>query len=69
MFQDVSGQAKERAFGLGVAAGCGYLYETTFPKETYSDLVGERGVLMGMIQGAFQAQYEVLRAKGWFSIF
>jgi ketol-acid reductoisomerase len=64
VYQDVSGKAKDRAFALGIAAGCGYLYETTFPKETYSDLVGERGVLMGMVQGAFQAQYEVLRAKG-----
>lgn len=62
--QDVSGQARERAFALGIAVGCGYLYETTFQKETYSDLVGERGVLMGMIQGAFKAQYDVLRAKG-----
>jgi len=62
--QDHSGKAKDRAFALGVAVGCGYLYETTFQKETYSDLVGERGVLMGMIQGAFQAQYDVLRAKG-----
>lgn len=33
-------------------------------KEVYSDLTGERGVLMGAIQGLFQAQYEVLRAKG-----
>jgi ketol-acid reductoisomerase len=64
VYQDKSGQAKDRAFGLGVAVGCGYLYETTFQKETYSDLVGERGVLMGMVQGAFQAQYEVLRSKG-----
>jgi ketol-acid reductoisomerase len=30
----------------------------------FSDLTGERGVLMGAIQGMFQAQYEVLRAKG-----
>jgi len=62
--QDVSGKAKERAYALGVSVGCGYLYETTFRKETYSDLVGERGVLMGMIQGAFKAQYDVLRSKG-----
>lgn len=62
--QDHSGNAKERICALGVAVGCGYLYETTFQKETYSDLVGERGVLMGMIQGAFKAQYDVLRAKG-----
>lgn len=62
--QDVSGKAKERVLALGIQAGCGYLYETTFQKETFSDLVGERGVLMGMIQGAFKAQYDVLRAKG-----
>ena len=62
--QNVSGKAKERALALGVAIGSGYLYETTFQKEVYSDLTGERGVLMGAIQGLFKAQYEVLRAKG-----
>ncbi|KAJ3298450.1 ketol-acid reductoisomerase mitochondrial precursor [Rhizoclosmatium globosum] len=64
IWQDVSGKARERAFGMGVAIGSGYLYETTFEKEVYSDLTGERGVLMGAIQGFFQAQYEVLRAAG-----
>ncbi|KAJ3053090.1 Bifunctional acetohydroxyacid reductoisomerase [Rhizophlyctis rosea] len=64
IYQDVSGQARERAFALGVGIGSGYLYETTFEKEVYSDLTGERGVLMGAIQGIFQAQYEVLRSKG-----
>lgn len=64
VLQDATGKATDKAYGLGVAVGCGYLYGTTFQKETYSDLVGERGVLMGMVQGAFQAQYEVLRAKG-----
>jgi len=44
--------------------GSGYLYETTFQKEVYSDLTGERGVLMGAIYGLFRAQYDVLRAKG-----
>lgn len=62
--QDHSGEAKERAFAMGVAIGSGYLYETTFEKEVYSDLTGERGTLMGAIQGLFQAQYEVLRANG-----
>ncbi|KAI8922686.1 hypothetical protein BC831DRAFT_474877 [Entophlyctis helioformis] len=57
IFQDASGQARDRAFGLGVAIGSGYLYETTFEKEVYSDLTGERG-------GMFIAQYEVLRAHG-----
>jgi ketol-acid reductoisomerase len=64
VFQDVTGKAKEKAVAIGVAIGSGYLYETTFQKEVYSDLTGERGVLMGAIQGLFQAQYEVLRAKG-----
>ncbi|KAJ3254866.1 Bifunctional acetohydroxyacid reductoisomerase [Boothiomyces macroporosus] len=64
VYQDVSGEAKERAIALGVAIGSGYLYETTFKKEVLSDLTGERGVLMGGIQGMFKAQYDVLRAKG-----
>ncbi|KAJ3107191.1 Bifunctional acetohydroxyacid reductoisomerase [Phlyctochytrium planicorne] len=64
IYQDVSGKARERAFALGVAIGSGYLYETTFEKEVFSDLTGERGVLMGAIQGMFQAQYEVLRKNG-----
>ena len=62
--QDHSGKAEERAYALAVALGSGYMYETTFQKEVYSDLVGERGVLMGALQGIMQAQYEVLRAKG-----
>ena len=62
--QDVSGNARERAFALGVAVGTGYMYETTFENEVLSDLTGERGILMGAIQGAFAAQYEVLRANG-----
>jgi len=62
--QDVTGKAKEKAVALGIAIGSGYLYETTFQKEVYSDLYGERGVLMGGIQGLFRAQYEVLRRNG-----
>ncbi|KAG8833994.1 Bifunctional acetohydroxyacid reductoisomerase [Serendipita sp. 399] len=64
VWQDVTGKAKEKAVALGVAVGSGYLYETTFEKEVYSDLYGERGVLMGGIQGMFRAQYEVLRKNG-----
>merc|ERR1712093_429350 len=64
VWQDVTGQAKEKAVALSMAVGCGYSYETTFEKEVYSDLYGERGVLMGGIQGMFRAQYEVLRANG-----
>jgi ketol-acid reductoisomerase len=62
--QDVSGKARERVIAAGMAIGCGHLFETTFEQEVYSDLTGERCVLMGMLQGAFLAQYEVLRAAG-----
>lgn len=64
IFQDATGRAKERAVALGIGVGSGYLFETTFKKEVYSDLTGERGTLMGAIQGIFAAQYEVLRANG-----
>jgi ketol-acid reductoisomerase len=64
VFQDATGRALDRALALGVAIGSGYLYQTTFDKEVVSDLVGERGVLMGAIYGLWLAQYEVLRANG-----
>jgi ketol-acid reductoisomerase len=62
--QDVTGKALEKAVAMGIAVGSGYIYETTFEKEVYSDLYGERGCLMGGIQGMFKAQYDVLRANG-----
>ena len=64
VYQDVTGKAQEKAIALGVAIGSGYLYKTTFEKEVYSDLYGERGCLMGGIHGMFLAQYEVLRERG-----
>ena len=62
--QDATGRARERCLALGVAVGSGFLFETTFQKEVYSDLTGERGVLMGAIYGLWLAQYEVLRENG-----
>lgn len=62
--QDATGRARERCLALGVAIGSGYLFETTFQKEVFSDLTGERGVLMGAIYGLWLAQYEVLREHG-----
>lgn len=64
VFQDATGKAKDRCIALGIGIGSGYLFETTFKKEVYSDLTGERGTLMGAIQGIFAAQYEVLRKNG-----
>ena len=64
VFQDATGKAKEKVIALGIGVGSGYLFETTFKREVYSDLTGERGTLMGAIQGLFAAQYDVLRANG-----
>ncbi len=64
VFQDATGRAEERTIALGIAVGSGYLFPTTFEKEVYSDLTGERGVLMGALAGIMDAQYDVLRANG-----
>ncbi len=64
IFQDATGRAKDRCLALGIGVGSGYLFETTFKREVYSDLTGERGTLMGAIQGLLLAQYEVLRENG-----
>ncbi len=64
VFQDATGKATDRAIALGIGVGSGYLFETTFKKEVTSDLTGERGTLMGAIQGIFAAQYDVLRKNG-----
>ncbi len=64
IFQDYTGKAREKTIALGIAVGSGYLFETTFQKEVYSDLTGERGTLMGALTGIMEAQYSVLRKKG-----
>lgn len=62
--QNRTGRAEERAIALGIAIGAGYLFPTTFEKEVYSDLTGERGILMGALAGVMEAQYNELRAHG-----
>jgi ketol-acid reductoisomerase len=64
VFQDYTGRAWERTIAVGIAIGSGYLFPTTFEKEVHSDLVGERGVLMGCLAGVMEAQYDVLRRNG-----
>ena len=64
IYQDVTGKASDRTIALGIGIGSGYLFETTFQREATSDLTGERGSLMGAIQGLLLAQYEVLRENG-----
>lgn len=62
--KDATGKAYDRVMALGIAVGSGYLFETDFKREVYSDLTGERGVLMGAIAGVFEAQYNCLRKNG-----
>ncbi|MCF0175414.1 MAG: ketol-acid reductoisomerase [Bacteroidales bacterium] len=64
VYQDYTGKALEKTLALGIGIGSGYLFETTFQREATSDLTGERGSLMGAIQGLLLAQYEVLRENG-----
>jgi ketol-acid reductoisomerase len=64
VFQDFTGNAKQRTLALGIAVGSGYLFPTTFEKEVHSDLTGERGVLMGCLAGVMEAQYNLLRKHG-----
>jgi len=64
IFQDATGKAFDRVVALGIGVGSGYLFETDFQREVYSDLTGERGTLMGAIQGIFEAQYNELRRRG-----
>ncbi|MDR0908096.1 MAG: ketol-acid reductoisomerase [Rikenellaceae bacterium] len=64
IYQDATGRAFERVIALGIGVGSGYLFETDFKREVFSDLTGERGTLMGAIQGIFAAQYDVLRSHG-----
>jgi ketol-acid reductoisomerase len=62
--QDFTGRARARTLAVGIAIGSGYLFPTTFEKEVYSDLTGERGVLMGCLAGVMEAQYQTLRRHG-----
>ena len=62
--QNATGKAMDRAKAMGIAIGAGYLFPTTFEKEVYSDLTGERGTLMGALEGILEAQYNTLRSRG-----
>jgi ketol-acid reductoisomerase len=64
IYQDSTGKAEDRVKAIGIAIGSGYLFPTTFENETYSDLTGERGVLMGAVAGIMEAQYDTLRENG-----
>ncbi len=61
---DYSGHAKDKALAFAIGIGSSYIFATTFKNETYSDLVSERGVLVGGLAAMIMAQYQVLRENG-----
>lgn len=64
VYQDATGHAEEKTLAFGIGIGAGYLFKTTFQREATSDLTGERGSLMGAIEGLLEAQYTILREHG-----
>jgi ketol-acid reductoisomerase len=64
VYQDYTQKAQDRAKAVGIAIGSGYLFPTTFEYEVFSDLTGERGILMGALAGIMEAQYTTLREHG-----
>jgi len=62
--QDYTGHAEEKILAIGIAVGSGFLFPTTFKMEVFSDLTGERGMLVGALTGVMEAQYETLRKHG-----
>ncbi len=64
IYKNSSGKAEQKALAIGFGIGSPYMYKTTFENEVYSDLTGERSILMGGIAGIFKAQYDVLRENG-----
>ncbi len=64
VYQDYTGNAEEKTIAFGIGIGAGYMFKTTFQREATSDLTGERGSLMGAIEGLLEAQYETLREHG-----
>jgi ketol-acid reductoisomerase len=64
VYQDATGKAEEKTIAFGIGIGAGYMFKTTFHREATSDLTGERGSLMGAIEGLLEAQYDTLREHG-----
>jgi len=67
VYQDASGQAKDRALSYASAIGGGRtgIIETSFKDETETDLFGEQAVLCGGATALVQAGFETLTEAGY----
>jgi ketol-acid reductoisomerase len=67
VYQDASGQAKDKALAYAAAIGCARagVLETTFAEETETDLFGEQCILCGGVTSLLKATFEVLVEAGY----
>ena len=67
VYQDVTGDAKERALAYAKGIGCtrAGTIETTFREETETDLFGEQAVLCGGVTSLVKQGYETLVEAGY----
>jgi len=67
VYQDASGQAKDKALAYAGAIGCARagVLETTFAEETETDLFGEQCILCGGVTALLKATFEVLVEAGY----
>lgn len=67
VFQDASGQARDRAmaYAKGVGGTRAGILETTFREETETDLFGEQTVLCGGLSALIKAGFETLVEAGY----
>ena len=67
VYQDTTGQARERALAYAKGIGCtrAGVIETTFQEEVESDLFGEQAVLCGGVTSLVKHGYETLVEAGY----
>lgn len=67
VFQDASGQARDRAmaYAKGIGGTRAGILETTFREETETDLFGEQAVLCGGLSALIKAGFETLVEAGY----
>ena len=67
VYQDVTGEAKERALAYAKGVGCtrAGTIETSFQEETETDLFGEQAVLCGGVTSLVKQGYETLVEAGY----
>lgn len=67
VYQDASGQARDRAmaYAKGIGGSRAGILETTFREETETDLFGEQAVLCGGLTALIKAGFETLVEAGY----